>query len=130
MNDSGDTLRIDKWLWAARFFKTRALAAEAVGGGHVHVNGTRVKPSRPLRVGDRLRITRSGITWEVEVRALHDKRRPAAEAQQLYEETPESRRAREEAAEARRLARLATPRTEHRPDRRDRHRIRRFMGKE
>ncbi|SFM43421.1 heat shock protein Hsp15 [Ectothiorhodospira mobilis] len=130
MKDSGDTLRIDKWLWAARFFKTRALAAEAVGGGHVHVNGTRVKPSRPLRVGDRLRITRSGLTWEVEVRALLDKRRPAAEAQQLYEETPQSRRAREEAAEARRLARLAAPQTEHRPDRRDRHRIRRFMGKE
>lgn len=130
MNDSSDTLRIDKWLWAARFFKTRALAAEAVGGGHVHVNGARVKPSRPLRVGDHLRITRSGTTWEVEVRALLDKRRPAAEAQQLYEETPESRRAREEAAEARRLARLATPQTEQRPDRRDRHRIRRFKGKE
>ncbi|MFP4243592.1 MAG: RNA-binding S4 domain-containing protein [Ectothiorhodospira sp.] len=129
-NDTGKTLRIDKWLWAARFFKTRALASEAVSGGHVHVNGERVKPARGLRVGDCLRITRAGQTWVVEVRALQDKRRPAAEAQQLYEETPESRRAREAAAEARRLERLATPRTEHRPDRRDRHRIRRFIGKE
>lgn len=130
MNDPATSVRLDKWLWAARFFKTRSLAAEAVSGGRVHVNGDRVKPSRSVRVGDRLRINRSGETWLVDVRGLNDKRRPAAEAQQLYQETPEGRATREQEAEARRLARLATPHTDHRPDRRDRRHIRRFIGKD
>ncbi|ANB02478.1 RNA-binding S4 domain-containing protein [Ectothiorhodospira sp. BSL-9] len=130
MNEPATSVRLDKWLWAARFFKTRSLAAEAVSGGRVHVNGDRVKPSRSVRVGDRLRINRSGETWLVDVLGLNDKRRPAAEAQQLYEETPEGRTTREQEAEARRLARLATPHTDHRPDRRDRRHIRRFIGKD
>jgi ribosome-associated heat shock protein Hsp15 len=130
MNEPATSVRLDKWLWAARFFKTRSLAAEAVSGGRVHVNGDRVKPSRGVRVGDRLRINRSGESWVVDVLGLNDKRRPAAEARQLYEETPEGQAAREKEAEARRLARLATPHTDHRPDRRDRRHIRRFIGKD
>jgi ribosome-associated heat shock protein Hsp15 len=125
-----DSQRIDKWLWAARFFKTRALAAEAVNGGHVHVDGERVKPARSLRPGDRLRITRGHETWEVVVCGLNEQRRPAAEAQRLYEETAESRARREADAQQRRLLRAAVPRTEHRPDKRQRRHIRRFIGKD
>ncbi|WP_018233986.1 RNA-binding S4 domain-containing protein [Thioalkalivibrio thiocyanodenitrificans] len=121
--------RIDKWLWAARFFKTRALAAQAVNGGKVHVDGERVKPARTLQPGDRLRITRGHETREVIVRGFNEQRRPAAEAQGLYEETPESRARRESDAEQRRLLRAAMPRTEHRPDKRQRRHIRRFLGK-
>ncbi|MCG5500193.1 RNA-binding S4 domain-containing protein [Ectothiorhodospira lacustris] len=130
MSDALSAVRIDKWLWAARFFKTRALAAEAVSGGHVHVNGQRVKPARTVKVGDQLRITRNAEAWEVAVLGLNDRRRPATEAQALYRESEESRIRRAEEAEARRLARLAVPHTEHRPDRRDRRHIRRFIGKE
>jgi ribosome-associated heat shock protein Hsp15 len=125
-----DTQRIDKWLWAARFFKTRALAAEAVNGGHVHVNGERVKPARSLRPGDGLRITRGHETWEVVVCGLNEQRRHADEAQRLYEETPESRARREADAEQRRLLRATVPRSEHRPDKRQRRHIRRFIGKD
>ncbi len=86
-------LRIDKWLWAARFYKTRSLATDAVDGGKVHVNGQRVKPARELRVGDILTVT-AAESWELTVRALSDRRGPAAEARQLYEEAPASLAAR------------------------------------
>jgi ribosome-associated heat shock protein Hsp15 len=89
------TLRLDRWLWAARFFKTRGLAAEAVSGGHVHVNGARVKPAKPTRIGDVVEIQRGEFTTVVVVRALDDERRPAPEAALLSEETVESVRARE-----------------------------------
>jgi ribosome-associated heat shock protein Hsp15 len=82
--------RIDKWLWAARFFKTRSLAAQAVSGGKVQVDGGRVKPARRIRPGARLRVRRGVSEWEVEVRGLAAERRPAPEAASLYEETPES----------------------------------------
>ena len=98
-----ERLRVDKWLWAARFFKTRSLAADAVEGGKVHVNGTRVKPARDVRVGDTLDITREGLTWRVEVLALSDRRGPARVAQTLYRETAESQAARLAAQEQRRL---------------------------
>ncbi len=98
-----ERLRVDKWLWAARFFKTRSLAADAVEGGKVHVNGTRVKPARDVRVGDTLDITREGLTWRVEVLALSDRRGPAPVAQTLYRETAESQAARLAAQELRRL---------------------------
>jgi ribosome-associated heat shock protein Hsp15 len=95
---------VDKWLWAARFFKTRGLATEAVLGGHVHVNGTRVKPARDVRVGDTLQIRVGTSEWTVDVRGLADRRGPASVARDLYEERPESREARERAALQRRLA--------------------------
>lgn len=125
-----DCQRIDKWLWAARFFKTRALAAEAVNGGKVHVDGERVKPARNLRAGDRLRITRGHEVRDVVVRGLNAQRRPAVEAQRLYEETPESLARREADAEQRRLLRAAMPHTDVRPDKRQRRHIRRFIGKD
>jgi ribosome-associated heat shock protein Hsp15 len=111
------TLRIDKWLWCARFFKSRSLAQEAVEGGHVQVNGERVKASRPVRVGDRLRITRERERYEVEVTGIPVRRGPAPEARQHYHETPESEAAR---AHARELDRLSAPVSNGRPDKRER----------
>src|SRR5688572_8552525 len=97
-------VRIDKWLWAARFFKTRAAATEAVLGGHVHVNGVRVKPSKDVRAGDTLRIRRGHVEWTVVVAALADRRGPASVAATLFDETPESAAARAQQALERRLA--------------------------
>jgi len=111
------TLRIDKWLWCARFFRSRGLAQQAVEGGHVQVNGERVKASRPLRVGDRLRITRDRERFEVEVTGIPARRGPAPEARQHYRETPESEAAR---AHARELDRLSAPVSAGRPDKRER----------
>jgi len=101
------TLRIDKWLWHTRFFKSRSLATEAVAGGLVHVNGERVKPSRDVRIGDRLLITRGSERQEVVVSALPDRRGPASVAQTCYQETPESVAARELRREYAKLAPLA-----------------------
>ena len=98
------SLRIDKWLWAARFFKTRSLATEAIHAGHIKLNGNTVKPARELRLGDTLDLAIGDEKWTVEVLGLNDLRRPASEAQQLYAETPESRDRRAAAKEARRLA--------------------------
>ncbi|HKB94255.1 MAG TPA: RNA-binding S4 domain-containing protein [Gaiellaceae bacterium] len=89
-------MRIDKWLWAARFFKTRSLATEAVVAGHVQVGGARVKPARDVRVGETVEIRRGAYRWTVVVRALAERRGPATQAAMLYEETPESAAAREE----------------------------------
>jgi ribosome-associated heat shock protein Hsp15 len=99
-----DAVRIDKWLWAARFYKTRGLATEAVLGGHVHLNDQRVKPAKDVHVGDTLQIRIGATEWTVNVRGLSDKRGPAKVAVELYEETPESRDARERQALERRLA--------------------------
>ena len=108
-----DRVRIDKWLWAARFFKTRSAATDAVAGGHVRVNGARAKPSREVAVGDRLEIRRSAQEWTVHVRALADRRGPATAAAALYEETPQSAAAREQ----RRLEAKAEPADRRRPQR-------------
>lgn len=91
-----ETVRIDKWLWAARFFKTRSAATEAVLGGHVRVAGNRVKPSRELRVGERVEIVQGRIRRAVVVTALADRRGPASVAASLYDETVESLAAREQ----------------------------------
>jgi ribosome-associated heat shock protein Hsp15 len=123
-------VRIDKWLWAARFFKTRALAAAAVAGGKVHVGGQRVKPARLLRPGEILRIQRDLDEYIVVVRALDDRRKPAPEAVRLYEETAESRQRREELGEQRRLQRLFFPASAGRPTKQDRRRIVRFTRRE
>ena len=114
-------LRIDRWLWAARFFKTRSTAAAAVSGGKVHLNGQRTKPAKAVRSGDRLDIRRGDIRWEVTVLATAQRRGPASEARTLYEEIPESveRRARER--EERRERRLAAG--AGRPTKRDRRRF-------
>ncbi len=111
------SLRIDKWLWCARFFKSRSLAQEAVEGGHVQVNGERAKASRPVRIGDLLRITRERERYEVEVTGIPLRRGPAPEARQHYRETPQSEAAR---AHARELDRLSAPVSNGRPDKRDR----------
>ncbi len=117
-------VRLDRWLWAARLLKTRALAAEAVRGGRVHVNGRAVKPGRDVRPGDRVELTTSGsVTREVVVRGTAQRRGPATEAVGLYEETPESRVARERAAELRRLAPPPLPVRGGRPTKRDRRRL-------
>jgi ribosome-associated heat shock protein Hsp15 len=95
--EHGDKLRVDKWLWAARFFKTRSLATTAVEGGKVLVNGERVKPAKPLRPGDELLVRTPGFEYTVKVAALSDRRGPAAEAAKLFVESEESQRKREEA---------------------------------
>jgi ribosome-associated heat shock protein Hsp15 len=122
-----ETQRVDKWLWVARFFKTRALATEAVDGGKVQVDGQRVKPARAVRPGNRVRIRRGEVEVEVAVRGLATQRRPYAEACRLYEETEESRAARERAAAERALA-PQRPRGIGRPTKRDRRAIERVRG--
>lgn len=123
-------VRLDKWLWAARFFKTRAQASQAVVGGKVQVAGLRVKPSRAVTVGDVLRIQKGQEEFVIVVRAVSDQRRGAPEAQLLYEETSESIAARTEAREARRLLRVVGAAPPGRPGKRDRRLIRRFTKKE
>jgi ribosome-associated heat shock protein Hsp15 len=97
--------RIDKWLWAARFFKTRGAATEAVVGGRVHVNGERVKPAKEIRPGDVVEISIRDLRWTITVKDLAERRGPAAVAATLYEESPESRAAREQHLLERRRAR-------------------------
>jgi ribosome-associated heat shock protein Hsp15 len=115
--------RIDKWLWAARFFKTRSLATEAVLGGHVQVNGERVKPSREVKAGDKLRIRKGLVEWTITVRELSEKRGPAALARELYEETTESATARERRRAELRLTRPPGDDLGARPTKRDRRRL-------
>jgi ribosome-associated heat shock protein Hsp15 len=120
-------VRIDKWLWAARFYKTRSLAAQAVEGGRVQLNGARVKPARDVKRGDELVIRIDALEWVIEVRALSVRRGPATEAQKLYAEREPSRQRRFEAIAARKLA-VAPVRTEKgRPTKRDRRQLRRLL---
>lgn len=125
-----NAVRIDKWLWAARFFKTRALASAAVSGGHAQVNGSRVKPSRNVQIGNRLQIKRGEELFDIEVLALSERRGPAKEAALLYAETDESKSRREAARELRKLVGGPMARPEGRPDKRDRNKIRQFILKE
>ena len=125
-----EKVRVDKWLWAARFFKTRGLASRAVSGGHVQLNGGRIKPSRPVQIGDRLRVKRGVEVFTVDILALSSRRGPATVARTLYEETEESQVLREAEQEQRRLVRAPASRPERRPDKRDRRKIRQFLRKE
>lgn len=121
-------MRLDKWLWAARFYKTRALAKAAIAGGKVELNGERAKPSKDLRPGARLALRIGELHRELEVRALSERRGPAAEAQRLYAETEESR-ARREAAIAEHRLRFEPARDLHgRPTKKDRRDLRRARG--
>ena len=128
-DDGRDKVRLDKWLWAARFFKTRALAAEAVEGGKVQVNGDRPKRARPLQVGDELRIRLGPYEHIVVVRALSDRRGPATQAAGLYEETIASRSAREALSiQLKTMHSLFGP-EKGRPTKKDRREIERLKGR-
>ncbi|MCP1726343.1 ribosome-associated heat shock protein Hsp15 [Natronospira proteinivora] len=122
-------VRIDKWLWAARFFKTRAMAQKAVAGGKVHVNGHRVKPSHGLKQGDEVRVTKGPVQFDIVVQSLSEKRGPAKVAEGLYEETEASIEARRKQAEIRKMERLARPIPERRPDKKERRQLRKMTGK-
>jgi ribosome-associated heat shock protein Hsp15 len=121
-----EKLRLDKWLWAARFFKTRSLAKAAIEGGKVHLGGQRVKVSREVSVGDTLQIRQGWDEKVVVVMALSEQRRGAPEAQRLYEETGESIAKREAEAAARKAAGGMIDRPDRRPDKRQRRQIHRF----
>ena len=123
---TADRLRVDRWLWAARFFKTRALAAAAVAGGKVHVNGTRAKPAKQLQVGDDLRIRLGPYEWRVTVRALSERRGPPRDAQLLYNESAEGRAARERLAEAHKIAPAPTYQGKGRPTKKERRELQRL----
>lgn len=123
-NETLTSVRLDKWLWAARFFKQRQMAVEAITGGHVHVNGDRVKPARPIRPGDELRIRKGYETWVVTVLGLNDKRRPAKEAVLLYQEDEHHKEQREEQIEMRRLHGVNIP--TRKPDKRQRRKLDKF----
>ena len=125
--DSGERSRLDRWLWCARLFKTRRLAAAAVSGGKVHLNGQRAKPAHALKRGDLLSITRGPERLDVWVRAFAARRGPAAQAHALYAETPESRAAREVRSELRRSRALTNPAPPKRPDKKSRRQIIRFV---
>ncbi len=125
-----EPLRIDKWLWAARFFKTRGLASKAVSGGHIQKDGQRMKPSKVVQVGEVFHIRRDQEEYIVRVLALSGRRGPASEAALLYEESEESKARRATEREDRRLIQAAAARPEGRPDKRDRKKIRKFIRKE
>lgn len=130
MTTTPQSMRLDKWLWCARFYKTRALATEEIGKGRVTVNGQAVKPARDLRCGDTVALRQGPVARTVTVRALSGVRGPAPIAQQLYEETPESIAAREHAAEQRRLApEPAAALQEGRPTKRDRRSLERVSAR-
>ena len=122
-------VRLDKWLWAARFFKTRSIAREAVSGGKVHLNDNRAKPGRSLSLGDVLRIQRGEEEYLITVTELSARRGPAPVARTLYEESEESRIKREQLAEQRKLEHQQNANRERRPDKRQRRRLVRFKNK-
>jgi ribosome-associated heat shock protein Hsp15 len=117
--------RLDKWLWAARFYKTRTLATTAIAAGHVRVGGERAKPAHALKLGERVAVRKGAHAWEVEVTALDDRRGSATDAAKLYLEDPASRKAREDAIALRRAA--SSPRFPGRPTKRDRRALDDFL---
>lgn len=127
-NEPLERMRLDKWLWAARFFKTRSLATQAIEHGRVKLNGERVKPARDVKPGDRLEIRVGDADWTLTVRALAMQRGPAPVAQGLYEEDSAGRARREQQALERKLAASPAAAIKGRPTKRDRRRIHRFTG--
>lgn len=130
MPSDSERVRIDKWLWAARFFKTRALAGEAVDGGKVHLNGARVKAARAIKPGDRLEIRRGQEEFVVVVRALSEQRGPASAAQELYQETEASAAKRLVVADQQRALAAAMPHFDTRPDKRSRRALAKFTRRD
>jgi ribosome-associated heat shock protein Hsp15 len=130
MAETDERTRVDKWLWAARFYKTRSLAAEAIEGGKVQVNGDRVKRSKPLQINDEIRIRQGPYEYRLLVRALSDRRGPASQAATLYEETAESRAARETLALQLKSLHSAFIPERGRPTKKDRREINRLKGRE
>ena len=122
----GDNIRIDKWLWTSRFFKTRALATEAVNGGKAHLNGQRVKAGRMVKVGDMLSIQKNTDSYEITILAINKTRRPAKEACLTYEESEQSRLKREKEQGMKKLVSATRPVPQRKPDKREREQLRRF----
>src|ERR1700677_3291957 len=126
-DEKTDDQRLDKWLWHARFYKSRSLATAAINGGKVHLNAERVKPAHRVRVGDRLSLSMQGIVAEFEIKGLPQRRGPPAEAQAQYLETRASAERRAHLREQHKLAQLSRPRPDSRPDKRDRRRLTRLQ---
>jgi ribosome-associated heat shock protein Hsp15 len=120
-------LRIDKWLWAARFYKTRSLAADAVEGGKVQINGERVKPAKVLKAGDTLAIRNGHFAWQITVLALSERRGSATEATKLYSESEQSKKEREEKSALLKIERQSNPFPGGRPTKKQRRQIIRFI---
>ena len=120
--------RLDKWLWAARFYKTRSLAAQAITAGQVHIDGERVKPAHEVKQGQRITLRRTGLVWDVVVTSVADRRGNAAAAALLYAEIPEAVAAREDEILRRRAAAAVTPKWPGRPTKRERRKLRELLG--
>jgi ribosome-associated heat shock protein Hsp15 len=129
-SDGPGAARCDRWLFGVRLFKSRSLAAEAVGGGKVHVNGARVRPSHSVRPGDVVTFSRGAVDFECEVVAIPDRRGPAKEAMMCYTESDASRQRREQHVQRMRLATAMVPRPEERPDKHQRRELRRLRGRD
>jgi len=127
---SEDQQRLDKWLWAARFFKTRALAAEAISGGRAHLNGDRVKPARNVKVGDRVSVTKGQFEFHLVILGLNNQRRPAQEAQALYVESEESIEKRQALSLSMKILNANRPFSDKRPTKKQRRQISRFKRTE
>jgi ribosome-associated heat shock protein Hsp15 len=120
-------VRLDKWLYAARFYKTRNIAAQAIDAGRARVDDQRVKPSYAVKAGVRISLSKDSLVWKVEVAAVSDKRGPASEAATLYRESPENAAVREEEIARRKAAAASAPRTSGRPTKRDRRKLHSFL---
>jgi ribosome-associated heat shock protein Hsp15 len=125
-----DTIRIDKWLWTSRFFKTRSLATDAVNGGKVHLNDQRVKAGRLVKAGDVLSIQKDKTLFEVTITAINNTRRPAKEAVMTYDESEQSRNRRAQEQAIQKLASATRPVPLHKPDKREREQLRQFKQKQ
>ncbi len=121
-----DSVRLDRWLWAARFFKTRALASTAVSGGKVQRNGSRAKPAKPVQVGDELRVRVGPYDWILTVRAVTERRGSSKDAQLLYDEAPEGKTARERLAQAHKIAPAPAYQGKGRPTKKERRELQRL----
>jgi ribosome-associated heat shock protein Hsp15 len=126
-DEKAENHRLDKWLWQARFYKTRSLATAAINGGKAHLNAERVKPAHRVRIGDRISLSLQGVVAEFEVLGLPTRRGPPAEAQACFFETPASAERRAKLREQQRLAQISRPRPDARPDKRDRRRLMRLQ---